>query len=195
MQFGLAKKHIKNYNAILENQTIIKDNQGLMKQEITTLSERQKRVYEDFIPQLTDGLDKIHSKLDTHITEETQEFQEIRDSLKTTAAEIKGIQYTLDSVSANGKQGLSASLTDVLNKIGTLERLTHGARMRAKLWVVLHDVVLTTPILKPLKNKWGAIIYAIIIMFIANTILHSLGVDFDVFALVKWLIEQGKSGG
>ena len=193
-QFALAKDHIGNYTTILQNQDTIKENQGTMKQEIITLAERQKRVYEDFVPRLTAGIESIHTKLDSHIIDETTEFKEIRNSSDKLSQTIGSIQHTLDNVSANGNRGLSASFTDVYNKLTDLETITQGARARAKFYTVLHDVVVTTPFLKPLKYKWGAILYVMIFMLILNTFLREFGVAFDLIAIFKWLFTFGKGG-
>ena len=172
---------------ILAKQELLQINQRTMRTDIDVLSERSVRVYEDFVPSFREGMDRLHSTIDTHINDELKEFQEIRENMKQAADHVQTIQETLDNVSANGTKGLSASISDVFNKIGDLEKLTEGARARAKFWVVLHSIIENTPLLKPFKSKWGSFFYIVLIVLTLNTIIHSLGVEFDIMTIIKWL--------
>lgn len=186
-QFLIASTHTAKYDSIIAKQELLQTNQGIMRTDIDVLSERSARVYEDFVPSLKEGMDKLHFTIDTHIKDELKEFQEIRENMKQAADHVQTIQETLDNVSANGTKGLSASISDVFNKIGDLEKLTEGARARAKFWVVLHSIVENTPLLKPFKSKWGSFFYIILIVLTLNTIMHSVGIDFDITTIIKWL--------
>jgi len=147
------------------------------------------------IPILNGGLERLHEKFDNHISEEYAEFSTIRNELTRAAAHTKEIQITLDSVSANGNKGLSASFTDIYNKLVTLEQITEGARARAKFWKLLHDMVETTPLLKPFKYKWGAVVYILFLIVIFNTMFHAFGLELNIIPLFKWIFEWIKNGG
>ena len=189
---------------IIDANTIMSARQKHVEDSIVHMEESLDEIYKAR-KQMTDGLlssfeslhkqfGELHAKLDTHIEDESGEFARIRDGLNRNAENVDAIKHTLDNVSANGNKGLSASFSDVYSKLKDLEVVTEGARSRAKFWAVLHDVVLTTPLLKPLKYKWGSIIYAAIILLIINTIVHALGVEWDLTAIFKWLFTLGKGG-
>jgi hypothetical protein len=194
-QFKLAKDHIANYATILDNQSSLKSNQIKMKEEIIILSERQRRIFEDFVPQLKEGMDSIHEKLDAHIVDEEKEFQEIRLSTQKVADKAEAIQRTLDNVSANGNRGLSTSLTDIYEKLKDLEKITEGAKARTEFWLSAQKIINTNALLKPFKSKIGTIVYAIAFVIIINTILHSLGIEFDAIEIIKRLILIAKGQG
>jgi len=190
-----VKRHFNDTASAIKTEVMpqiesLKRDHVLMKQDMIEL---QKRVFDDLIPSLKDGIGDIGQKLDKHIETENQKFDHISSELSKAASHVETIQFTLDNVSANGNKGLSASMSDVYSKLRDLESLTEGPRNRAKFWAILHQVVNTTPFLKPLKYKWGAIFYFAILMLIINTILHSLGVDFNLVGIWKWLIKTGST--
>jgi hypothetical protein len=176
-QFFLASSHIKKYDIILKNQETLKKNQSDI---------------ESAVPRLETQIEKLHDKLDSHIEEETREFVELRHRIGESVAQSAAIQRTLDNVSANGNRGLSASLTDVYEKLKDLEKLTEGARTRNEFWHAAQKMVDTNIFLKPFKSKVGAIIYLIILIVIINTILHGFGIEFDAMNLIKSIISYMK---
>ena len=155
-----------------------------MKREIHSLSDQQIKIMEDFIPALSD----LHKKLDLHTLEETKVWNEFREELSKASNKVHDIQNTLDNVAANGNKGLGASFSDIYGKLKDLESITKPARARAKFWVAVNNLIESTPLMKPLRTKWGLILYSIVLILIANTIFHSFGLEFDVMTILKWLV-------
>lgn len=197
LQFSIASKHLEEYDSILQNQSELLHSQSHVKSEIVRIDERQKRLFEDMVPSLSDSISQLHNKLDAHIEEETNEFLNIRTELTSAAGHVEAIKHTLDNVSANGNKGLSSSLTDLYNKLDSLEKLNTGARARAKLWKVVHDVIDNTWFLRPVKSVWGLIVYFIVAVLVVNTVGHALGLEFNALSLIEKAVEFGKklSGG
>jgi DNA repair exonuclease SbcCD ATPase subunit len=197
-QYSMAKK-------IMEDAAVAaKGRQEQIEKKVDTVGKELEEIYQAR-KQMTDHLtssfnalhgrfEDLHTKLDTHIEDESKEFATIRDGLTKAATHVETIQKTLDEVSANGNKGLSASMTDVYNKLKDLESVTEGARARVKFYNVLHDVVSTTPLLKPLKYKWGSVLYAAIILLVVNTVVHALGVQWDLMGIFTWAIGLLKGG-
>lgn len=172
----------------------LKDEHTFVRQELIKLDERQERIFEDFIPSVNAGIQSIHDAFDKHTMDESRALSEIRSDLSKAATHVEVIQNTLDNVSANGNKGLSASFTDVYNKIKDLEKLTEGARTRKKFRILLNKMIESTPLLRPLKKMWGIITYAIIAIVIINVILYSFGVRIDIVNIIEWLITAGREG-
>ena len=192
LQYDTAKKIIQDANQIVLSR---------VEHAETILDKVEKDVEEVFETrkELFGNIDKhfvlLHNKIDQHISDETKEFQEIREATQKAASHVQVIQQTLDDVSANGKKGLTASFTDIYEKVKDVESATAGVRARVKFYTALHDVVVKTPFLKPLKYKWGALIYAAMLLLILNTVLHALGVNWDLIAFFKWLFSFIRIGG
>jgi hypothetical protein len=181
-QFSIAKTHIAEYDVFLNNQAQLKANFDI-------LAERQARMIDDLVPEFREGINRIHTLVDTHIQDENIKFQEVREDLREAASHVKSIQNTLDNVSANGNKGLSASLTDMYNKLSEVQKITEGARSRRKLVNVFKSVVENTAILRPLKSKIGIAIYTVIAILILNSVLHPFGIGFSIEALFVWIIK------
>lgn len=61
-------------------------------------------------------IDSLHDKFDLHVQEETKEWGSIKEQLDAAAKDVAAVQKTINTVSANGRQGLHASLKDLYNK-------------------------------------------------------------------------------
>ena len=132
------------------------------------------------------GLASLHAKIDAHLADETNQFDVLHKRMAEAAGHVANIQFTLDNTSANGTKGLSQSLTDIYHKLEDLETITAGQQARAKMWKYAAQSVATTPILRPLKHLWGALLYAAIFLLIVNTIIHALGITWDLLGLFRW---------
>ena len=192
-QFAITKEHIGLYASIVHTQDIIKTNQAAMESEIVGVGENQKRVSEQ-IPTIKSEILRLHDKIDTHLVDQDAEFKELHNTAKQTKVQVETIQQSLDNVSVNGNKGLAAAVGEIAVALRDLKQVTEGARARAKFWAVLHNIVATTPFLKPLKYKWGVILYATIFLLLVNTILRAYGIEFDLWELFKWLLLLGKTG-
>jgi hypothetical protein len=181
-QFAQATRLLEKQQTIVENMQV---EQSKLKTDTLLLSERQQRIFEDFIPEMRDGLSQIHSTIHDHITDEAGEFDEIRDNLKKAASHVEGIQTTLDNVQANGIKGLSLSLTDIYNKVAELEGITAPARARTKFWKAAHDIMTTSLLLRPLKTWWGAFFYLALLILIVNSVLFPLGLHWNVWSIIS----------
>jgi len=204
-QYDAAKKIIIDANSLMVGrmdvtEKVVKQVENEVK-EIDAHIKEAKQERQEITQRLTQSFeslqghfDLVHEKLDKHISDETQEFASIRDGLERAATHVEAIQQTLDNVSANGNKGLSNSMRDIHDKLSELEKVTRGARARAKFWRVISDVIDSTALLRPLKTKIGAVIYLSLIVLVVNTILHSLGFNFDIISLFKWLFSFTKGG-
>ena len=132
------------------------------------------------------GLASLHAKIDTHLLDESNQFDALHKGLAEAAGHVANIQATLDNVSANGTKGLSKSLTDIYHKLEDLETITAGQQARAKMWKYATQSISETPILRPLKHLWGALLYAAIVLLIINTVIHALGITWDLIGLFRW---------
>lgn len=86
--------------------------------DTSTIIDRQNFV-EKQVSHLTTSVDKLHDKFDLHVQEETREWTTIKEQIDATAQHVAVVQKTIDTVSANGNQGLHSSLKDLYN--GQLE--------------------------------------------------------------------------
>ena len=191
-QYTAARKIIIDSNAIAsERQSQVETTVKRVKDEIDEIFQERKIAFAEF----KTSIHSLHDKIDKHIEDETKEFLSIKNTLEKNTEHTLAIQKTIDDVSANGNKGLNASFNDMYSKLTELEKVTQGARARAKFWTVAHDIIENTALLKPLRYKWGAVLYIIIILLVVNTLLHALGWQFDVVSIVKWVLTLGKNGG
>lgn len=83
--------------------------------DTSTLIDRQNFV-EKQVAHLAHSVDSLHDKFDLHVQEETKEWGSIKEQLDVAAKDVAAVQKTINTVSANGNQGLHASLKDLYNK-------------------------------------------------------------------------------
>lgn len=186
-QYDTAKKIMVDLAAVATaKQSTVENQVSRVESEVQEILETRKELFGNINTQL----EQLSEKLDTHI----KNFSTVNETLLKTSNHVYEIQRTLDNVSANGNKGLSASFTDVYNKLTEMQRVTAGARAREKFWSDFGNVINTTSWLKPFRSKWGAVIYIALIVLIVNTVLHALGINFDIGSIFEWLfrIATGK---
>ena len=120
----------------------------------------------------------LYAKLDTHVVKERLSLEQIENNTRK-------IQ--------DSDNELTQNIKDINVQLKELNQVTASARARTKFWSILHNVVETAPLLRPLKSKFGIIFYSFIFLLITNTILHTLGVDFNIISIIKWLLSLSQT--
>lgn len=163
--------------------------------EINTLDRRDLVQYTN----ATNVLKDLNGKLDKHLIEEAGEFTKIHNGMAETALDVKKIQDTLDTVSANGTKGLGASLKDLYNKnlevhasVVTLTEYLQPKLERMAWWDSTKHIVRTMPPVRLMSSKFGLGLMVFVSVILVNIIVHVFtGVTpislETVAAVVKWL--------
>jgi hypothetical protein len=163
-QYDLTRNLLENIHDITTTRQLqIEESIGGVKDEVKLLRVEQDAGMQRF----GTTLDSFSEKFDSHVDEERKRFDELFQAIDSN----------------NG--GVTNSVGKIYTKLAELEMVTQGARARAKFWTVLHDVVVSTPILKPLKYKWGAVFYGIIFLVVLNTVAHAFGINLDLISIFK----------
>ena len=147
----------------------------------------------------TNVLNEVHKKLDQHIAAGVSEFNRMHTSLAENADDIRKIQVTLDTVSANGTKGLGPSLKDLYNKneeirtsVVSLTECLQPKLERMAWWHSTKHIVSTMPGVRIFSNKFGMGLSVFIIILVVNIVVHVFtGVTpislESIAAVVKWL--------
>ncbi len=198
MQYDMAKK------IMVDAAIAAQGRQEAIQNKVDTVGKELQEIYEsrkEMVHHLTSSFDslhnrfeELHTKLDQHIFDESTEFAGIREGLTKAATHVEAIQQTLDNVSANGKKGLTASFTDIYEKVKDVESATAGVRARAKFWKAMSDMIEKTALLKPLKFKVGWIVYGVVVLLAVSGFLHLFGVNIDLLFVFKWIFGLAKGG-
>ena len=188
-QYDTAKKVIVDAHTVMAARiTSAEHDVHNVRTAFDNIAEKQEKI----VTSLTDSLKALHTKLDSHIEDESHEFLQIRNGLNRAAGHVESIQQTLDNVSANGNKGLSNSMTDIYDKLKDLQHLTEGARARQHFWTSAKELMATAWFLKLFTNKWSFIFVIGFILLLVNSFTHALGIDMNLQSIIDWAIRTFK---
>lgn len=147
----------------------------------------------------TNVLKDLHSKLEKHLVEEAGEYVKIHAGLAEAATNVKRIQDTLDTVSANGTKGLGPSLKDLYNKnievhasVVKLTEVLEPKLERMAWWHSTKRLAGTMPGVRMLSNKFGlglGVLTLVVIINVVSVAFTGVGlISIETVAtIVKWL--------
>lgn len=117
-------------------------------------------------------LKQLDMFLDSHMNSHAQITIDIMEVLDA----VKRIDNTLNSVQANGRAGLSNSISDIYNKLNELFKVTEALRTRKKIWTSLKHWKETSALSKAIHSKIGKLTCVGIVSFIIISVIHAVGI-------------------
>lgn len=147
----------------------------------------------------TNVLRDLHTKLERHLIEEAGEYAKIHAGMADTASDVKRIQDTLDTASANGTKGLGPSLKDLYNKneetrksVVRLTEVLEPKLERMAWWHSTKHLAGSLPGARMLSNKFGlglGVLTLVVIINLVSVAFTGVGlISLETVAtVVKWL--------
>lgn len=112
-----------------------------------------------------------------------EEIVGLKSDIKLLKKGQDHILHRLDTVSANGNQGLENSLKDIYGKLTTLHQdvIDIKTRENAKWYnMTVSDLM---------RKKWFKPIYTVFILIVINSLFHQFGIGLDLQSIIKLIFK------
>jgi hypothetical protein len=176
-------------------------------QEVWTKSvderlDRMEVCYTEVIPELkvkmdilSKGIPDIQAQIEKHTDDGDKVWANISKEISKLTTSVDSISNDLNHIQLNGnvigfKQGIKELYIAVgLNKVAIdeLRVLTEATRLFTNMKISLIAWTKTSMIVRFFKSRFGQLVGFVILAGLLNTLLESIGIDFNIWSVVKKL--------